>query len=422
MGLTHAADKKVRAYSLGMKQRLGIANALLAPRELLVLDEPTNGLDPQGTREVRSLVRSLAADGATVFVSSHLLAEVEQICTHAAIMSAGRLVAQGTLADLRGAGQARIRVLTPDPGTAAQVLAGLGLAATLSPDGGGLSGGAVPDGAPSHRSRGAALHRASACAGVRGSRTAHRRDAADGGEPGSRGGCPRGGGSPGPRLRDRTGQPRGPLCRLDGGGVRRCPVTLHLWTPRAKTLPAPAAGDTAGAAMATAPPVRRRSVAGGLLASELGVLFRRRRTWAMLCALAAIPVLIAVAVRVSSAVPAGRGPAFLDRITQNGLFVGVTAMVVSVPLFLPLTVGVVAGDTIAGEAGQGTLRYLLVAPAGRIRLLLVKYAGAALFVVVAPLVVALTGAGIGAALFPVGPVTLLSGDTIGTGEAVLRLC
>ncbi len=127
MGLTHAADKKVRAYSLGMKQRLGIANALLAPRELLVLDEPTNGLDPQGTREVRSLVRSLAADGATVFVSSHLLAEVEQICTHAAIMSAGRLVAQGTLAELRQAGQARIRVLTPDAGAAAEVLARLGL-------------------------------------------------------------------------------------------------------------------------------------------------------------------------------------------------------------------------------------------------------------------------------------------------------
>ena len=131
VGLTHAADKKVRAYSLGMKQRLGIANALLAPRELLVLDEPTNGLDPQGTREVRSLVRSLAADGATVFVSSHLLAEVEQICTHAAIMSAGRLVAQGTLAELRQDGQARIRVLTPDAGAAADVLARLGLSAAV---------------------------------------------------------------------------------------------------------------------------------------------------------------------------------------------------------------------------------------------------------------------------------------------------
>jgi ABC-2 type transport system ATP-binding protein len=149
VGLTHAADKLVRAYSLGMKQRLGIANALLAPRELLVLDEPTNGLDPQGTREVRSLVRSLAADGATVFVSSHLLAEVEQICTHAAIMSAGRLVAQGTLAELRGAGQARIRVLTPDPGTAAQVLTGLGL--TVSADGrtfAGAGSGVAGSGGP----------------------------------------------------------------------------------------------------------------------------------------------------------------------------------------------------------------------------------------------------------------------------------
>ncbi|XAS64353.1 ABC transporter permease [Micrococcaceae bacterium Sec5.8] len=170
-----------------------------------------------------------------------------------------------------------------------------------------------------------------------------------------------------------------------------------------------------------ATPARGSTWGRGLLASELGVLFRRRRTWAMLCALAAIPILIAVAVRVSSAVPAGRGPAFLDRISQNGLFVGVTAMLVSVPLFLPLTVGVVAGDTVAGEAGQGTLRYLLVAPAGRVRLLLVKYAGAVVFAVAAPLVVALAGAAIGAALFPVGPVTLLSGTTIEPPEALLRL-
>jgi ABC-2 type transport system ATP-binding protein len=127
VGLSHAAGKRVHAYSLGMKQRLGIANALLSPRELLVLDEPTNGLDPQGTREVRNLVRSLAADGATVFVSSHLLAEVEQICTHAAIMSTGRLVAQGPLSELRQAGEARIRLLTPDAGAACGVLAGLGM-------------------------------------------------------------------------------------------------------------------------------------------------------------------------------------------------------------------------------------------------------------------------------------------------------
>ncbi|WP_307048126.1 ABC transporter ATP-binding protein [Arthrobacter oryzae] len=138
VGLSHAAGKKVRAYSLGMKQRLGIANALLSPRELLVLDEPTNGLDPQGTREVRSLVRSLAADGATVFVSSHLLAEVEQICTHAAVMSAGRLVAQGTLPELRDAGKARIRLVTPDAGLAEGVFARLGMTPV-----GGRSNGAL---------------------------------------------------------------------------------------------------------------------------------------------------------------------------------------------------------------------------------------------------------------------------------------
>lgn len=127
VGLGHAAGKRVHAYSLGMKQRLGIANALLSPRELLVLDEPTNGLDPQGTREVRNLVRSLAADGTTVFISSHLLAEVEQICTHVAVMSAGRLVAQGPLAELRRSGALRIRLLTPDPVTAAEAMAKLGM-------------------------------------------------------------------------------------------------------------------------------------------------------------------------------------------------------------------------------------------------------------------------------------------------------
>ena len=127
VGLSAAAGKKVKAYSLGMKQRLGIANALLTPRELLILDEPTNGLDPQGTREVRSLVRSLASQGTTIFVSSHLLAEIEQICTHAAVMSVGSLVAQGTLDQLRDVGRPRARVETPDRQLAAGVLEELGM-------------------------------------------------------------------------------------------------------------------------------------------------------------------------------------------------------------------------------------------------------------------------------------------------------
>lgn len=167
----------------------------------------------------------------------------------------------------------------------------------------------------------------------------------------------------------------------------------------------------------------RARAAGGtlsLFASELLTLFRRRRTWALLGALALIPILIAVAIRVAGDAPSGRGPAFLGQITENGLFVGVTAMVVATPLFLPLTIGVVAGDTIAGEASHGTLRYLLIAPAGRIRLLVVKYASTAVFCAAATLTVVVVGTLIGWALFPVGPVTLLSGATVGVAEGLLR--
>ena len=154
VGLSHAAGKHVRAYSLGMKQRLGIAGALLTDRDLLVLDEPTNGLDPQGTREVRSLIRSLAQGGTTVFVSSHLLAEIEQICTHAAIMRTGRLVAQGSLDELRLGSGPRVAVQTPDIPEAESVLSGLGL------EPGRAEGGVeapLPPGAPAAEAIAAAL-------------------------------------------------------------------------------------------------------------------------------------------------------------------------------------------------------------------------------------------------------------------------
>ncbi|WP_423917280.1 ABC transporter permease [Frigoribacterium sp. 2-23] len=159
-----------------------------------------------------------------------------------------------------------------------------------------------------------------------------------------------------------------------------------------------------------------------LLVSEIAVLFRRVRTLALLAALALIPILLAVAVRVTtSGSSSGRGPAFLDQITQNGLFVSLAALTLAIPLFLPLTVGVVAGDTIAGEAGLGTLRYLLVTPVGRVRLLVVKYLGAALFCLAATLTVVLFGALAGVVFFPVGPVTLLSGDTVGVADYLGRL-
>ncbi|MBV9446562.1 MAG: ABC transporter ATP-binding protein [Streptosporangiaceae bacterium] len=135
VGLLSAAGKRYRHYSLGMKQRLAIAAGLLRPRELIILDEPTNGLDPQGTREVRTLIRKIAADGTTVFVSSHLLAEVEQICTHVGVMRTGKLVFQGSLPELRRTGAARVTVRTADPEGATKVLAALGLTDTHTAEG-----------------------------------------------------------------------------------------------------------------------------------------------------------------------------------------------------------------------------------------------------------------------------------------------
>jgi ABC-2 type transport system permease protein len=183
-------------------------------------------------------------------------------------------------------------------------------------------------------------------------------------------------------------------------------------------MSAPETAAATTAAAPAAPAARIRPFA--LLGSELATLFRRRRTLAMLGALALVPILIAVAVRITSAGDSGRGPAFLARISENGLFVAFTALIVSIPLFLPMTVGVVAGDTIAGEASHGTLRYLLVAPASRARLLLVKYAGAAVFAIAATTVLVVVGVIIGAILFPVSDPVLISGQTVGPGDFALR--
>ena len=147
VGLTAARAKRYRNFSLGMKQRLAIAAALLQPRDLLVLDEPTNGLDPQGTREVRTLVAELAAEGSTVLLSTHLLAEVEQVCTHVGVMHRGELVAQAPLAQLRADSAPRARVLTDQPQAAAGVLRTLGLTevSETAAEASGVLGPVAPD-------------------------------------------------------------------------------------------------------------------------------------------------------------------------------------------------------------------------------------------------------------------------------------
>ncbi len=124
VGLTDAANKRVKAYSQGMRQRLGIGLALLGEPEMLVLDEPTNGLDPSGMREVRRLLRSLADSGTTVFVSSHLLSEVEAMCDRVGVLSRGRLVAEGAPGKLRGSVE-RLRVEVDDVERALRTLSPL---------------------------------------------------------------------------------------------------------------------------------------------------------------------------------------------------------------------------------------------------------------------------------------------------------
>jgi len=130
-----AAGRRYRAYSLGMKQRLGLAAVLLVPRRLVVLDEPTNGLDPAGTREVRRIIAELHAAGTTVLVSSHLLAEVEATCTHVAVLAEGTLIAAGPLGALLDGDVAVLRVRTPDVAAALDALSSAGVEASSAADG-----------------------------------------------------------------------------------------------------------------------------------------------------------------------------------------------------------------------------------------------------------------------------------------------
>ncbi|ROP52650.1 ABC transporter permease [Streptomyces sp. PanSC9] len=196
---------------------------------------------------------------------------------------------------------------------------------------------------------------------------------------------------------------------------------------RAETAQGPAGG--AGAPV-PAPPgeaaVRRSRPLWtfGLLRSEIVTTVRRWRTLALLGVLAAVPVLVGIAVKIEtrggSSVGGGGGPAFISQITNNGLFLVFTALAATLPFFLPMAVGVVAGDAIAGEAGAGTLRYLLVAPAGRTRLLLTKYTTVMVFCLLATLVVAVSALIVGALLFPLGDLTTISGTRIGFAEGLGR--
>lgn len=169
---------------------------------------------------------------------------------------------------------------------------------------------------------------------------------------------------------------------------------------------------------APTPRPRTRRASSRFLRSELKLIFGRRRNIFGLCVLAVVPIIIGLAVKFSGE---RGGSGFLGQATNNGLFVGLAALTVELPLFLPLAIGVIAGDSVAGEANVGTLRYLLATPVQRPRLLAVKYLALLIGTAFAVLLIAVVGVGLGLALFGAGPVTLLSGTQLSTGEGLWRL-
>lgn len=187
--------------------------------------------------------------------------------------------------------------------------------------------------------------------------------------------------------------------------------------PAAGAAGGPVGGPVGGAALA--PASTYRMVWTRQLGSELRLVFGRRRNIAMLVLLTAIPVFIGIAVKVSAPRP-GEGPPFISELTGNGLFLAFTALAVCLPVFLPLAVAVVAGDAVAGEAGAGTLRYLLSIPVSRTRLLVIKSSGVLAYLAAGVALVSVAGLVTGAALFGTHGVTLLSGDTVSVGNGLVR--
>ena len=158
--------------------------------------------------------------------------------------------------------------------------------------------------------------------------------------------------------------------------------------------------------------------------AELRLVFLRRRNLLLLAVTAVFPLVIGIALRLASPHPQGgngAGLAFFNQLAGNGVFLTFIALSTLLVLILPVVVAVVAGDSVAGEAGYGTLRYLLAVPAGRTRLLAVKFAAIVAFGLAATVIVAAVSLATGAALFPVGPVTLLSGSTVPLAEGLLRV-
>jgi ABC-2 type transport system permease protein len=193
------------------------------------------------------------------------------------------------------------------------------------------------------------------------------------------------------------------------------------------TVDVPSSANAVPADPALVMPVRRHPARAWLrlFRAELRLVFLRRRNLLLLAVTVVFPIVIGIALRVAAPQPQngrnGPGVAFFNQLAGNGVFMAFIALSTLILLILPVVVAVVAGDSVAGEAGYGTLRYLLAVPAGRTRLLAVKFAVVVVFGLSATFIVSAVSLAVGAVLFPIGPVTLLSGTTVPLAEGLLRL-
>ena len=193
------------------------------------------------------------------------------------------------------------------------------------------------------------------------------------------------------------------------------------------TVDVPSSASTAPSGPVRVVPAPRDPVRAWLrlFAAELRLVFLRRRNMLLLAVTVVFPIVIGIALRVAAPQPQngrnGPGVAFFNQLAGNGVFMAFIALSTLILLVLPVVVAVVAGDSVAGEAGYGTLRYLLAVPAGRSRLLAVKFAVIVVFGLSATFIVSAVSLAVGAVLFPIGPVTLLSGTTVPLAEGLLRL-
>ncbi len=365
--LTGRGKDKVGGYSHGMRQRLGIAAALLRRPRLLILDEPATGLDPGGMRDMRLLIRRLADDGITVLLSSHLLAEVEELCNRVAIVRKGSIVYEGALDDLRRTAGASYRLRTTDDDRARRVCeAQPGIDAVET----------APDGAITFRPAGDDGDRPALARTHRGRRAAARARAAD-------------------------GDTRGPVLRADRGRRRaRGRHAAHRTRRR----------DRRGAHAMSAPGTLT------IYRWELRKLRSQKRTYLGLGAAAAVPIIFAIAVAIQPGgpedVPFGR------YIKDTGLAIPLVLLLFGSIWLFPLITALVAGDIVAAEDHNGTLKTILTRSVERGQIYVAKMLAAFSYAALAILVTGSVAIVAGIIVSGFNPITTLSGTQVSASKGL----